>query len=1583
MSSDAIVVGEEWISEHYFTTDATKESFKARVLARRSDWDAVKEQGSPRTRFTAARTSLLNRLATLDATTNEHASDVRAINADVRSVLGYDGIGLTRIVQGPVTFVHAPGLEHTPGLAIIDALPAETIEDLLVKDVSNLAEPFLPAGVEDTGSPADHKDAITSVARLLSLLFVHDDYKPAFALVLAGPHLLVAERERWPEGRYLAVDLQLVAERNDDKKGGEVDQALTCVSADSLAPDAQGDIWWSATLAESVKHTVGVSKDLREGVRLSIEIIANEVVARRKAADLDPLPSEAAQPLAKQSLRFLYRILFLLYAEASPELGVLPTGAPEYENGYSLDRLRELVLVELPTQRSQAGTHLYESLGALFRLVDQGHDPRPSSVEPVETTGTIDGLTFRSLRADLFKPEATAHIDEVGLGNAALQRVLRHLLLSKEQKGRDRGFISYAELGINQLGAVYEGLMSYTGFFAETDLYEVAKDGNAEKGSWVVPVERAQHLADKDFVTVEDEHGERKPVLHQQGTFVFRLAGRERQQSASYYTPEVLTRFVVSQALEELLDQDGKRTTAAEILELTICEPALGSGAFAIEAVRQLAEQYLARRQEELGETVDPDAYPRELQRVKAYLALHQVYGVDLNATAVELAEISLWLDTMVDGLEAPWFGLHLRRGNSLIGARKAVYSRVQVEDKSWLKAVPKPVATGTHSPDEAPSIEGRIPHFLLPAEGWGAAADVGKDIKELVPDAVGALRTWRKSMMAKPGKKQVDALVDLGRRVERLWEIASQRLAIAEQQIRRDIPLWDGNAVNSSVEEGAPGPSRNHDGRIVTREEIEASLADPDGAYRRLKLVMDAWCALWFWPLTEEEVAPPTLEKWYEALRLILGADTLKASVAKKGDDTLQSALTWDELGDVEYNDRVYADAKPITEVLGRHPWLNVCQRIASRQGFFHWSVEFAPVFDDGGFDLQVGNPPWVRPDWDATAALGEYDVRFALEGKMAVARARDLMEQALSDGTAIREFVGLAGDQTAMRESVSAPTLFPHLSGLRPDLYRCFMERTWSQQAPQGITVLLHPESHFTDEKAGHLRAASYRRLRRHWQFINELKLFEIHHLVTYGVHVYGAARQEPEFLMATSLYHPDTVVRSLVHNGEGDQPGLKNQDGDWDLRPHRDRILLVGGQTLRDWCAISDEEFTPFLESRMVYSVNRGAASVLAKVGKARKLAVLGLNYSLGWDETADFKKGRLTVSWGRPTEWRDVVLQGPHLQVSNPFFKSPNRTMANNLDWSSVDLENLSECEVPTTIYKPGARAPYDRAFPHWTARDGTARSSREFYRVAWRSMARSTNERTLIPAIIPPGPAYLTQSIYALGAVDRDSLIVATSCGVFSSLVADLIVRSVPKSSIPKSIVERLPDLSNSALRHELALRTLRLNCVTDAYSALWNELMSDLAIDDAWTGGIEYPGRPPLATVAGAWNIETPLRRASDRRQALVEIDALVSVMLGLSADELCTIYRTQFPVLYGYDRNKYLYDTNGREVPTAVLQAWRKKGLEESSLDGLSVEERTHTNASGNTYVYEMPFRTLDREADMRQAYAHFEKVLAERTSS
>ena len=104
----------------------------------------------------------------------------------------------------------------------------------------------------------------------------------------------------------------------------------------------------------------------------------------------------------------------------------------------------------LATDQGEYGTHLYDSLAVLFRLVDQGHGVAPAVARLVEggsaTAGVTEGLVFNSLRADLFLPKATAFIDEVKLSNLELQKVLAHLLLSKEQKGHDRGFISYADL---------------------------------------------------------------------------------------------------------------------------------------------------------------------------------------------------------------------------------------------------------------------------------------------------------------------------------------------------------------------------------------------------------------------------------------------------------------------------------------------------------------------------------------------------------------------------------------------------------------------------------------------------------------------------------------------------------------------------------------------------------------------------------------------------------------------------------------------------------------------------------------------------------------------------------------------------------------------------------------------------------------------------------------------------------------------------------------------------------------------------------------------------------------------------------
>ena len=152
-----------------------------------------------------------------------------------------------------------------------------------------------------------------------------------------------------------------------------------------------------------------------------------------------PIDDIEGQELARQSLRYLYRILFLLFAEASPETEILPVGAPEYTEGYGLTRLRNLILSEPVSTRAQQGTHLYESIAELVRLVDEGHDPRKA--EDFMEDAADDGLYFRNLKADLFLPEKTSYIDAVKLDNLALHKVLVNLLLSEEKKGQDLSLI--------------------------------------------------------------------------------------------------------------------------------------------------------------------------------------------------------------------------------------------------------------------------------------------------------------------------------------------------------------------------------------------------------------------------------------------------------------------------------------------------------------------------------------------------------------------------------------------------------------------------------------------------------------------------------------------------------------------------------------------------------------------------------------------------------------------------------------------------------------------------------------------------------------------------------------------------------------------------------------------------------------------------------------------------------------------------------------------------------------------------------------------------------------------------------------
>ncbi|MGV9559405.1 class I SAM-dependent DNA methyltransferase [Streptomyces sp. NPDC003522] len=1585
---------------------------------------------------------------------------VRALNAEVLRALGYDA------KPGTLTVVRA---EQSYEVTV-----AHAEKDLVALDCGWSAEPDDALDPEGAGRlldalRLDGRHTVATGSKLASFLFACED-APRYVLLLVGGVVVLADRAAWGEGRYLAVSLDRVLERNDTKAGGELDTVAALFGADSLrTPQEGGENPLATLLDKSTKHAVGVSGELRDGLRLSVELIANEVLDRLREAGVRPeevkeLP-ELGKQLTRESLRYLYRVLFLLYAEARPELGILPSDYPEYQLGYGLGRLGELIAErDLVDEKSRRGFYLYESLDLLFRKVQEGHRPRRTHGVDAESSDAVTaktsedmGLRFEPLHSKLFEPgsirligryavpdprvdaEGEAGADggerfvDTRLRNETLYRVLRLLMLTRGRRRERGGFISYAQLGINQLGAVYEGLMSYSGFVAGEELYEVAKNGDPKDGSWLVPATKADEYPDEVFVRHKDEDtGEEERVRYAPGAFVYRLSGRDRQTSASYYTPESLTRVTVQLALQHRLDQDDTVTEARELLDWRICEPALGSGAFLNEAINQVATEYLRRRQDELGTAIDTEKYAVELQKAKAYIALHNSYGVDLNDTAVELAEVSLWLNTMHPGMEAPWFGLHLRRGNSLIGGRREVYSAERLKKGGWLGTTPErfPLSEALAG---AKLPEGAVHHFLLPAKEWGAVA-AEKEAKALAPAEAKALAAWRKAITKSPSPAQTKRLQGLARRAEYLWGLVVRRLEISEREISRRIDVWgaeDGWLRSPEV--------------AVPREKVKADLEAVDTPYWRLKTLMDAWCALWFWPVQEAALLDGTHEAYARAAEVASGsaewvvstapASTSASVPGQAGAPVRETYESEDLFGDVQVvevkskavrggsrKEQIRGERRPVIplaslddwldfaesllgtqDVAGdslvahfdtldeleryedelpewmgmerffslesRYPWAGVARDVAERQGFFHWELEFGQVFGArGGFDLQVGNPPWVQPKWLENTVLAELDPWFALSEKPSSIDLHSHRNISLSIPLSRKYFLQELASTTATSQFFSSRSSYPLLSGTKPDLYRAFMCRTWSNIAPAGLVGLIHPDSHFGGIKEGPLRTTAYEHLRFHAHFSNELYTFsEIGHKIEFGLHIYGSKRS-PKFTHMSWIFQPEVITSSLQHNGEGEAPGIKHNQR-WDVRPHASRIVPVDKDVLTEWKKLAADESSAEGSTPLLYPVtNREQAAISAFARHGRKTRELRPHISIGLFEDKARKSGLIEWDTQDLSSWDDVVLQGPLFSICNPFAKMPNIPCRTNGDYSLYDLTQLPESAIPRANYIRGGKVEeFFAELDDWNGEISTSH-----YRLVWRDMIPPSNERSLFPSLVPPGPSHVN-AVRSMSAGTNELTVLV--CGFWAALPSDYLLRITGRAHMSVSEAHAMPAPQTShPLAQPLLLRTIRLNALTKAYARLWEELFHP-----TWPGYEEWansnwPNVEPLAThLKATWSHDTPLRSEHQRRAALVELDALVSVWLGITADQLVTIYKSRYPVLADYESAMY-FDANGRKI-AANHNTYGYGQTKQDYIDLLAHLENPETTPPPAGYAG--PFYKADREAEMRAAHAYFQARL------
>lgn len=452
-----------------------------------------------------------------------------------------------------------------------------------------------------------------------------------------------------------------------------------------------------ALLSESRKYQNEVS------VRLAEQVLGAllELLRGFQAADeatrgslLRDLSREDPQHIYGGLLTVLLRLVFLLYAEDRSLMPAAPPWADHYSVTGLYLRLREDAGRYPDTMDQRYGA--WASLLSLFRLVYTG--------------GTHDRLHLPAREGRLFDPDSYPFLEGRIRGerwqpgerreaprvpDGVLWRVLQGLLLLDGER------LSYRALDVEDIGSVYEAMMGFKleratgpsiavrpqhvvvdlgqllGHKAEARAKALKEQASCDLTGAALAALKAAKTPEDVVAALGRKQSPRTPAIVPAGS-LYLQPGEERRKSGSHYTPRSLTGPIVRTTLRPVLEALGEHPTAEQILELKLCDPAMGSGAFLVEAARQLGEHLRGawdfyKNAPQIPPDEDPDLHARRL------VAQRCLYGVDKNPFAVDLAKLSLWLVTLAKDHPFTFLDHALKHGDSLVGLNKG-----QIAEFRW-----------------------------------------------------------------------------------------------------------------------------------------------------------------------------------------------------------------------------------------------------------------------------------------------------------------------------------------------------------------------------------------------------------------------------------------------------------------------------------------------------------------------------------------------------------------------------------------------------------------------------------------------------------------------------------------------------------------------------------------------------------------------------------------------------------------------------------------------------------------------------------------------------------------------------------
>jgi hypothetical protein len=500
----------------------------------------------------------------------------------------------------------------------------------------------------------------------------------------------------------------------------------------SLAGEAKPRSLLDRLFDGSQQYAADLGENLKERVFEQIfRLLAEGFIAniREREGRTTALSQERLDAIFQGVLTLLYRLLFLLYAEARDLLPVRETleyssvsiSAIKQEIGSAAGSLLDTVADRLKKHYRLDSSALYGRLAQLFGVVDQGE-------ADLNVPAYNGGLFISKPRAGDDRAEAAAarFLAENTVPDTFLAQALDFLARDEDPKTHQLVAIDFKSLGVRQLGSIYEGLLEFRLRIAE------------EKKAIVKEKEREVYVSFKDLDERERERSESQDRIVSKGDVYLENDKGERKATGSYYTPDHIVNYIVEHAVGPLVrkkfdamrprlreaerwHRDSVQAAKAkgekpakyeagpavenrwrelvnELFDLKILDPAMGSGHFLVETVDfitdkaldflnsfpwnpiaahlQMVRSIILDEMDEQGITIDHRRLT-DVNLLKRHVLKRCIYGVDLNPMAVELAKVSLWLHCFTLGAPLSFLDHHVRCGNSLIGVSVA-----QVEDE-------------------------------------------------------------------------------------------------------------------------------------------------------------------------------------------------------------------------------------------------------------------------------------------------------------------------------------------------------------------------------------------------------------------------------------------------------------------------------------------------------------------------------------------------------------------------------------------------------------------------------------------------------------------------------------------------------------------------------------------------------------------------------------------------------------------------------------------------------------------------------------------------------------------------------------